>query len=200
MRSGLERSDNIIAAYPELEAFVIPDVRTTRRIGSGVYGVVDEVALPSGTICAAKWINLGFFNDEPSAYLEDFVTECKLISSLRHPHIVQFFGICFFPGSWMPALVMERMETSLYQALAPEAIVDDAKVVGDDANRPWDPPKPVLELDVKFSILHNVASGLAYLHARQVVHRNLSAKNVLLTAAMVAKIADFSDSRMVTDK
>jgi len=33
--------------------------------------------------------------------------------ALRHPHIVQFLGVCFLPGSRLPALVMERLMMSL---------------------------------------------------------------------------------------
>ena len=61
-----------------------------------------------------------------------------------------------------------------------------------------DPPpppntsKPFFPLCLKCSILHNVASGLAYLHERTppIIHRDLSARNVLLTSGMVAKIAE----------
>ena len=35
-----------------------------------------------------------------------FVRECQLMSTLRHQNIVQFLGVCFFPGSRLPALVI----------------------------------------------------------------------------------------------
>eukprot|EP00731_Ephydatia_muelleri_P035807 Em0162g13a len=52
----------------------------------------------------------------------------------------------------------------------------------------------------KISIMLDVLKGLAYLHNRSpaVIHRDLSAKNVLLTADMMAKITDFGVSRIVT--
>ena len=37
------------------------------------------------------------------------------MSTLRHPNIVQFLGVTFFPGSRLPALVMERLLTSLHE-------------------------------------------------------------------------------------
>ena len=46
-----------------------------------------------------------------------FVRECQLMSTLRHPHIVQFLGVYFFPDSRLPALVMERLHTSLHDLL-----------------------------------------------------------------------------------
>jgi serine/threonine protein kinase len=37
-------------------------------------------------------------------------------------------------------------------------------------------------------ILQDVAKGMAYLSARQFVHRDLASRNVLLTRSMVAKM------------
>ena len=111
------------------------------------------------------------------------------MSTLRHPNIVQFLGVYFFPGSRMPALVMERLLTSLHDLLDPET-------------RPppgTPPPLPVFTLSLKCCVLDDVASGLAYLHKRSppIIHRDLSARNVLLNTRMVAKIADLGVARIV---
>ena len=57
-------------------------------------------------------------------------------------------------------------------------------------------PKPFFPLSLKCSILHNVASGLAFLHERSppIIHRDLSARNVLLNPA---KIADLGVARIM---
>ena len=167
---------------------------TGNKIGSGAYGSVEEVAIP-GAICAAKRIHEIFLDRseipaaEISRSIAQFVRECQLMSTLRHPHIVQFLGVCFFPGSRLPALVMERLLTSLHDLLDPET----------DPPPPPDAPKPFFPLSLKCSILHNVASGLAYLHEQSppIIHRDLSARNVLLNSAMVAKIADLGVARIV---
>lgn len=52
---------------------------------------------------------------------------------------------------------------------------------------------PTIPLILKYSILRDIARGLAYLHP-QVIHRDLSAKNVLLTPFFSAKICDFGNS------
>ena len=172
---------------PELQPFVLSNVQLTgTTIGAGAYGSVEEVAVP-GAICAAKKIHDFFLNT--SLVPSQFVKECRIMSTLRHPNIVQFLGVCFLPGSQLPALVMERLLTSLHDLLDPET----------DTPPPPDAPKPFFPLSLKCSILDNVACGLAYLHERSppIIHRDLSARNVLLNSGMVAKIADLGVARIV---
>ena len=158
-------------------------------IGSGSYGSVEEVAIP-GAVCAAKKIH-DFFQDPrqmPREGIEkaatEFVRECQLMSTLRHPHIVQFLGVCFLPGSRMPALVMEKLATSLHDILDPG---------------PEPPTKPFIPVSLKRSVLHDVARGLSFLHSHSppIIHRDLSARNVLLNEGMVAKLADLGMARIV---
>lgn len=156
------------------------------RIDAGAYGIVEEVQTPGAT-CAAKRIH-DFFLDTTyvSNAASQFVKECKLMATLRHPHIIQFIGVCSFPDSRLPALIMERMITSLHNFLDPETAVT--------------PDTPTtISLIMKCSILHDVAGGLAYLHEHDppIIHRDLSARNILLNSGMVAKIADLGVARIV---
>ena len=195
IRKRRQKMAEFLQSHPELEQFMLSNVRLTRTtIGAGAYGSVEEVAVP-GAICAAKTMHHFFLNaaQVPAASIRQtstqFVRECQLMSTLRHPNIVQFLGLCFLPGSRLPALVMERLLTSLHDLLDPET----------DLPPPPDAPKPFFPLSLKCSILHDVASGLTYLHERSppIIHRDLSARNVLLNSGMVAKIADLGVARIV---
>ena len=117
-------------------------------------------------------------NEGVDGVVHKYLQECQLMSSLRHPNITLFLGLCFLPGTQLPLLVMERLEMSLDDLL--EHI-------------------PNLPLSLKRSILEDVASGLLYLHRRPspVIHRDLTSKNVLLTSSLVAKISDMGNSRIV---
>ena len=117
-------------------------------------------------------------NDGVDRVVQKYLQECQLMSSLRHPNITQFLGLCFLPETQLPLLVMERLETSLDDLL--EHV-------------------PGLPISLKRSILEDVASGLLYLHDRPspVIHRDLTTSNVLLTSSLVAKISDMGNSRIV---
>ena len=164
-----------------LQQFIIRKVRPTgKKLGSGAYGSVEEIEI-DGTIYAGKRIHeilLEQGNADVQHLVEKYVEECHLMSHLRHPHIVQFIGLCFLPDSSLPVLIMELLHTSLDDLLE---------------NTPNTP------LALKRSMLADVSRGLVYLHNRNppIIHMDLSAKNVLLNSAMVAKISDMGNSRIV---
>jgi len=102
----------------------------------------------------------------------------QMMAEMRHPHVVQFLGLCFLEGSILPVLVMERLDSSLDDLLE---------------------STPGLPLTLKQSLLVDVVRGLLYLHTRNppVVHRDLSARNILLTSSLVAKVSDLGNARIV---
>ncbi|CAI8032142.1 E3 ubiquitin-protein ligase TRIM71, partial [Geodia barretti] len=176
-------AEEFLRDHPGLRPFVLSDVQLTgTEIGCGAYGKVEEVVVPVGA--AAKTI-YAFLREAKAA--AEFERECQLMSTLRHPNIVQFLGVAFFPESRLPALVMERLLTSLHDLLAPDPPPSSGAVT----------PLSFFSMALKCSVLHNVACGLAYLHERSIVHRDLSARNVLLNSEMVAKIADLGVARIV---
>ena len=86
-------------------------------------------------------------------------------------------GVYFSKHSRLPMLVMEYLPLSLTQCL--ETHQD-------------------LPLQIKYSVLLDVAKGLNYLHCKRpsIVHRDLTANNILLTSNFIAKISDLGVSRM----
>ena len=187
-------AENLLGDNPKLRPFVLSNVRLTgTRIGAGAYGSVEEVTIPVGA--AAKKIHdilqdrSEIPDDEIDKASAQFVRECQLMSTLRHPNIVQFLGVCFFQGSRLPALVMERLLTSLHDLLDPET------------QPPPGAPRPLsfFKLGLKCRVLHDVANGLDYLHRQTppIIHRDLSARNILLNWRLVAKISDLGVARIM---
>ena len=172
----------------KLRPFVLSNVTPTgKMLGEGSYGCVEELNV-NGLMCAGKRIYKTLIepeNEGADRMVEKYYDECQLLSSLRHPNVVQFLGICFLETQSisttdlkLPVLVMEMLQGSLDHLLE---------------------NTPNIPLAKKCSILQDVARGLVYLHNRSpaVIHRDLTARNVLLNSAMVAKIADMGNSRIV---
>ena len=166
-----------------LPSCIITDIQLGRVIGRGAYGIILE-AKYEGSVVAVKQIHdhkilEGVSKQEFETVRSKFLMECDRSSRLRHSNIVFFFGIYFPPGAILPNLVMERLHCSLNDLLAER--------------------NPVIHLDLKTSILHQIGLGLRYLHTRvpPIIHRNLSSNNILISKGMEAKIADLGTIRLM---
>ena len=156
-------ADALLHENAKLGPLMLSDVRfSDTTIGTGAYSRVVAVTVP--VEAAAKK-----YATQDKTTLQ---TECELMNSLCHPNVVHFIGLFSDP----PALVMERMLTSLHDLLAPE-------------------PLSFFTMELKRSVLHDVASGLAYLHGKSLIHRNLTAKNLLVDSKIIAKITDLGVAR-----
>ena len=149
---------------------------------SGSYGFVYKVKV-DGFLRIAKKPHPIFLTrvtrDEKVRVVANFKKECNLLSKLRHPNIVQFIGVYYGNGGKDEiALVMEKVEYELAKFLL---------------------EKSQVHLSTKLSILHDVTYGLVYLHENNppIIHRDLTARNVLLTSSYQAKIADVGVAKLM---
>ena len=138
-----------------------------------------------GTLCAAKEIHPALVENvsaqEFEAIRRSFCEECVKASRIHHPNIVQMLGIYYpTPQAKLPWLVMELMQTSLKGFLDK---YEQGKV----------------PLHFKLSMLVDVAQGLEFLHGQDIIHRDLSSNNVLLTKNLIAKIADLGVAKVVQE-
>ena len=148
----------------------ITNVKETGKVlGRGSYGEVGE-AYWRGTRCATK--------KPPNVFLDP--TLCHTWSRLRHPNIVQLFGVVFEKGSNLPVLVLEIMPTTLRIHLETRS-------------------KREFLMEQKIAVLHQVALGLAYLHGQNQVYLNLSTNKVLLHPDHgTVKLTDFGFMRSIS--
>ena len=151
---------------------------TDRELGHGSYATVLELEY-MGLKCAGKKIHEQLLRQGDDTYIvRRFEKECRLLSQVRYPNIVQFLGVYFQQGVRAPILVMEFLPTNLTSCIEQYGIL----------------PK-----EISYSILHDVALGLCYLHSQNpaIIHRDLSSNNVLLTPNMTAKISDLGVARIL---
>ena len=114
-------------------------------------------------------------------FRELFAREARLAASLSHPNLVQVFDFGSEGGAYF--LAMEYVEGwNLAQAaeLARQLHVPIPHGVW----RHW---------------IDGIGSGLAYLHEKEIVHRDVSPSNVLVSRNGAVKITDFGISRAAGD-
>ena len=166
-----------------LQSFLLEGITLTneRNIGDGSYATVVPLRF-RGLKCAGKKLHAVFFENaspqEKERTIERFQEECQLLSRLKHPNIVQFLGVHFEGGSDLPFLVMEFLHCTLSECVDRYGVLPEQLGMG---------------------ILDDVATGLCYLHGHQpsIVHRDLSANNVLLSSDMKAKISDLGVAKIL---
>lgn len=159
-------------------------------IGQGAFGTVFKGRWQK-TPCAAKMLSIlgnevytGVCIAQPGAVQEEalarFKQECDFMKTLLHPNVVTYYDTLFHPGSNLPVLVMELMDTSLRHYLS---------------------NLESLSKEVQLNLCHDIAAALKFLHNHNVIHRDLCGDNILLKFSgdlmPVAKVTDFGMSRLI---
>ena len=166
----------------KLKPFIMEDViLTDTKLGHGAYGCVIEVKC-KGKVFAGKKLKLDTSSD-PTEFQKKFYMEYQILNKLHHKHIVRYCGITFAPdcSTDPPILIMEKLMTNLKEFIA-------------------NPQKFGItntHLQLKISFIAGIADGLAYLHSRRVIHRDLTATNILLDSSVQVKISDFGNSSII---
>ena len=166
------------ALVTQLKPYTRKATPTGAVLGSGTYGSVIELTSAGETVAGKVFRMSSTVRLQPIA--NKVCGELIMMTQLHHPNIVQCKGVCLLVDQPLPVLLMERLMSSLHAYL----------LHPDNSNLP---------LERKVAILHDTASGLDYLHncTPAIIHRDLTAKNVLLDSELRAKIADFGNSRIM---
>ena len=145
-------------------------------LGTGAYGQVCKATL--GELpCAAKVIHPTLVDPSYPRNRALFEQECRFLSEIRHPNIVQYLGVAHDHVTGLPILLMELMDDSLTHFL--------------------EQSEERLPYHVQVNISHDIALALAFLHDNRILHRDLSSNNVLLIGAGIrAKVTDFGMSKL----
>ena len=152
-----------------------------REIGRGASSVVYAGSF-AGTPCAIKvFPGRGVSAQQLAA----FWRECNLQRSLHSEQVVSVLGGALDRKSngelRSMALVMERLQGTLADYLTAAAAAA---------------PPPASQLLLRLQLLLDIAKGVRFLHACDIVHGDLKPANVLLGAGHRAKLADFGLARV----
>eukprot|EP01122_Echinamoeba_exundans_P003165 TRINITY_DN13305_c0_g1_i2.p1 TRINITY_DN13305_c0_g1~~TRINITY_DN13305_c0_g1_i2.p1 ORF type:complete len:245 (-),score=58.42 TRINITY_DN13305_c0_g1_i2:126-770(-) len=150
----------------------IQDVERPGKLGEGSFGAVD-LGKFQGQYVAIKELTIS----EQS--VEEVRREAGIMSAIsNHRNVIQLFG-----------MVKDADRLSIVMELAPKGSLEDFIAASKK--------KAGEALVFKWAL--GIARGMAHLTQSKVIHRDLSARNVLLDSSLEPKIADFGLGRRVLD-
>ncbi|CAH2246881.1 jg19248 [Pararge aegeria aegeria] len=109
---------------------------------------------------------------------EKFLEEAYIMQQFSHPHIIGLVGVCSSPPIW---IVMELATLGEMRAYLQQ-----------NSHR--------LETCTLVLYIYQLSTALSYLESKKFVHRDIAARNVLVSTPTCVKLADFGLSKMVEDK
>lgn len=162
-----------VFSYAELED-VTNKFDASKELGDGGFGTVYYGKLRDGREVAVKRLY-----EHNYKRMAQFRNEVEILTRLRHPNLVSLYG-CTSRRSKELLLVYEYIPNG---TVADHLHGDRAK----DQSLTW---------PVRMNIAIETAGALAYLHASDIIHRDVKTNNILLDHNFQVKVADFGLSRL----
>ncbi|XP_025732026.1 tyrosine-protein kinase HCK isoform X1 [Callorhinus ursinus] len=159
----------------EKDAWEIPreSLKLEKKLGAGQFGEVWMATYNKHTKVAVKTMKPG------SMSVEAFLAEANLMKTLQHDKLVK-----------LHAVVTEEPIYIITEFMAKGSLLDFLKSAEGSKQ-----PLPKL---IDFSA--QIAEGMAFIEQRNYIHRDLRAANILVSASLVCKIADFGLARVIEDE
>ncbi|XP_011624929.1 mitogen-activated protein kinase kinase kinase YODA isoform X2 [Amborella trichopoda] len=148
-----------------------------KLLGRGTFGhVYLGFNNESGEMCAMKEVTLFSDDSKSKESVKQLAQEIALLSRLRHQNIVQYFG-------------SETKDDKLYIYLEYVSGGSIHKLLQEYGQF----GEPVIR-----SYTQQILSGLAYLHNKNTVHRDIKGANILVDPNGRVKLADFGMAKHIT--
>eukprot|EP00026_Physarum_polycephalum_P001435 Phypoly_transcript_01436.p1 GENE.Phypoly_transcript_01436~~Phypoly_transcript_01436.p1 ORF type:complete len:783 (+),score=107.81 Phypoly_transcript_01436:144-2492(+) len=143
------------------------ELKLREKVGEGSFAKVWEGMWGEYRVAVKKLRNVNISTNF-------FIREVANLQKSHHPNVVLFMGACAQP----PCIVTEYMAGGTLYTVLHESRVK-------------------LDLLIFLKFARDIALGMAHLHSLNILHRDLTSKNILLDEYQNVKISDFGLSREV---
>ncbi|XP_030387754.1 focal adhesion kinase 1 isoform X2 [Scaptodrosophila lebanonensis] len=116
-------------------------------------------------------------NDDPEK-TENFLAEAYIMQKFDHPHIIRLIGICSVMPIWIVMELAKLGELRAYLKANSERLTQGTLL----------------------KYCYQLSTALSYLESKKFVHRDIAARNVLVSTPTCVKLADFGLSRWVSEQ
>uniref|UniRef100_F7BJM0 non-specific serine/threonine protein kinase n=1 Tax=Ciona intestinalis TaxID=7719 RepID=F7BJM0_CIOIN len=174
LTSDLNRSESMRVATPSSAQRVFRpcDLILGEVLGQGFFGRAIKVThRDSGEVMVLKVLNSLDEDVEKS-----FLKEVKVLRNLNHPNVLRFIGVLY--QNKRLNIITEFVECGTLKDV----------ISNMDEPLPW---------QHRTRIARDIASGMAYLHSMQVIHRDLNSGNCFMKEDGTAVVADFGLARVL---
>ncbi|XP_064607929.1 tyrosine-protein kinase CSK-like isoform X2 [Liolophura sinensis] len=140
------------------------DLQLGEPLGDGEFGTVYKATYKGKTVAAKS------LKETTSKAVQSFLKEASVMTSLRHPNLVQLIGVVV---GEIIILVTEFMDKG--------SLVEYLRSRG----------RAVITKKQQIEFASDTCNAMAYLERKNLVHRDLAARNVLVNDHNIAKVSDF---------
>ncbi|XP_063720399.1 focal adhesion kinase 1-like isoform X2 [Symsagittifera roscoffensis] len=163
-----------------LRAIEVPKEQLTiiRELGEGQFGKVFQGSIRSPMTGTVTKVAIKMLTKVEHSAQDHFFLEAMTMRKFSHPHIIRLLGVV---SQTQPiSLIMEIAEHGELRSFLQQNQMK-------------------LQLDNLLLYCYQIANALEYLASKQVVHRDIAARNCLVFNFELVKLADFGLSRLMQD-
>lgn len=167
--------NNLIKNLSAYEIFKIEQLnkRTTiRKLGEGTFGSVYHSMIDNKDMALKVTKNRGYDKDI-GGIGSCMLRELNALIQMDHQNIVRIYGFYYDYNNEKLFIGLELMDTTLF-----EFIINTFP-----------------SEKTKFSLIKQLLRGVKYMHSQNIMHRDLSATNILISNGGILKISDFGSCR-----
>lgn len=173
--SDLSRTKSFRVELKNHRIFRASDLVKGRLLGKGFFGQVFQMThRETGEVMVMK--ELHRVDEEAQS---NFLKEVAVLRSLTHDNVLHFIGVLYKDKKL-------HLVTEYISGGTLKEIIHDAT-----QTLPW---------DQRVGFARDIASGMAYLHSMNIIHRDLNSNNCLIKEDKTAVVADFGLARILSDQ